>query len=94
MQLARCDAVITGANERAGVSANEGLFIIGEYKSSHNPICCPLWARGGGGGQGGLWHFELDRCTLLLACHASIMAGLCLNVSPKEDEPFFSKTRV
>lgn len=42
-----CEAVITRANERAisphiKVFANEGLFIIGEHKSSHNPISCPL----------------------------------------------------
>lgn len=42
-----CEAVITRANERAisphiKVLANEGLFIIGKHKSSHNPISCPL----------------------------------------------------
>lgn len=42
-----CEVVITRANERAicphiKVLANEGLFIIGEHKSSHNPISCPL----------------------------------------------------
>lgn len=38
-----CEVVITTANERAisphiKVLANEGLFIIGKHKSSHNPI--------------------------------------------------------
>lgn len=42
-----CEVVITRANERAicphiKVLANEGLFIIGEHKSSHNPISCLL----------------------------------------------------
>lgn len=42
-----CEVVITRANERAicphiKVLANEGLFIIGEHKSSHNPISGPL----------------------------------------------------
>lgn len=42
-----CEVVITRANERAicphiKVLANEGLFIIAQHKSSHNPISCPL----------------------------------------------------
>ena len=42
-----CEVVITRANDcaicpRIKVSANEGLFIIAEHKSSHNPIACPL----------------------------------------------------
>lgn len=46
-----CEVVITRANEHAicphiKVLANEGLFIIVEHKSSHNPISCLLIPRG------------------------------------------------
>lgn len=49
-----CEVVITRANERAicphiKVLANEGLFIICEHKSSHNPISCLLIPMAGKG---------------------------------------------
>lgn len=48
-----CEVVITRANERAicphiKVLTNEGLFIIAEHKSSHNPISCLLILMAGG----------------------------------------------